>query len=84
MEVVLIKKKQNLKIYQGTLDYLGEEMYYFATVINDKITDMVVHTIDNETHTFNVTNEETKERMVNLLYRDMVDEGYLEEEWELQ
>lgn len=74
MELVLVKNKTNVSIYQGKLEFEGQDYYFFATVVEGNIVDMVVHTLDETEMVMLPINEETKDALFNRLVEDYVAE----------
>lgn len=75
MELVLVKNKTNVRIYQGKLDFEEKEYYFFATVVDGEIVDMVVHTLDDSEMVMQPINEKTKDALFNRLTEEYISEG---------
>jgi hypothetical protein len=75
MELVLIKNKENMKVYQGNLDYHETDHYFFATVINGEIKDLVAYTIGDDGMTMQPVAEYTKGALFEILADEYVHSG---------
>ncbi len=75
MELVLIKNKGDIKVYQGTLDYHESNHYFFATVKDSKIQDLVVYTIGEDGFTMNPVPEYTKGALFDILVDEYIQSG---------
>jgi hypothetical protein len=75
MELVLVKNKGQIKVYQGTLDYHEDDYYFFASVKNGEIVAMEVKRIDEETGEIFDVPEYTKGRIADILTEEYILEG---------
>jgi hypothetical protein len=75
MELVLIKNKGQLKIYQGTLDYHEADYHFFATVVDGTIQDLVVYKLDEKEMVMKPVDEYTKGALFDILVDEYVHSG---------
>lgn len=72
MELVLIKNKNQIKVYQGTLDFNEKDYHFFATVVDGTIQDMVVYEMDETETNFKPVDEYTKGALFEILADEYV------------
>jgi hypothetical protein len=75
MELVLIKNKGQIKVYQGTLDYAEKDYYFFATIKDGEMTDIIVRGIDETTGEIFEVPEYTKGALIEILTDEYVAVG---------
>lgn len=76
MELVLVKNRGEIKVYQGKLDFDECDYFFFATAKNGVLTDIVVHTLaPDEMSIIPVNDRDTLDVITQVLVNEYVDEG---------
>lgn len=74
MELVLVKQKENAKVYQGVLDIGDNDHYFFATVVDGQIRDFIAYTL-GEDQTMIPVEEYTKGGLFDVLVKEYIEDG---------
>lgn len=76
MELVLVKNRGEIKVYQGKLDCDDCDYFFFATSKNGVLTDIVVHTLSpDEMSIIPVNDMATLDVITRVLVNEYVAEG---------
>ena len=80
MELVLVKNRGEIKVYQGKLDCDDCDYFFFATSKNGVLTDIVVHTLATDEMTIIPVNDRnTLDVITRVLVNEYVAEGVWKE-----
>lgn len=74
MELVIVKNRGRVKVYQGKIIHEGNDYYFFMTTKDGEVKDIVVHTLSEDEFSIIPVNKKTMDDITSILVNEYISE----------